>query len=92
VHALALPLFIITPRVSADRRWSELTRTGAALIRFVVNVAALTAGKSEINNPRSIAFPLFRPQATAAARNPRGAVTPPSISTNPDSMYQASVT
>src|SRR5215472_11066463 len=76
------------PRVSFDRRCAAETRTGAALILLVVKVAAATAGKSETRSarsPRSDASGLM-PLQTADARKPRGAVIPPSIFENPNSM------
>src|SRR3984957_3965674 len=82
VQAFAFPLFTTTARISAERRWFAETRTGAAFILLVVNVAAATAGKSETIRARSgpgFVSPLI-PHRTAEARNPLGDVTPPLIS------------
>src|SRR6202047_4762047 len=55
VQALALPLLMIIARVSPERTWLAETLTGAALILFVVKVAAATAGTLEDTSARSAA-------------------------------------
>src|SRR5258707_264355 len=82
VQAFAFPLFTTTARISAERMLFAQNRTGAALIRLVVNVAAAMAGLSGTIRARSgpgFFSPLI-PHRTAEARNPLGAVTPPLIS------------
>ena len=52
------------------------TRTGAATARLVVKIPAALAGSSQASRARSSPAGLS-PQATPAARKPRGAVMPP---------------
>ncbi len=68
IIALAFPLFIC---------WEE-TSTGAALTRLVVKTPAARASFVENKRLRS-GRSFFIPQAMPPARNPWGAVTPPSI-------------
>src|ERR1700733_15210582 len=93
VQAFALPLLTTTALISAERTWLAETRTGAALIRLVVNVAAPAAGESETIRARSgpgFVSPLI-PHRTAEARNPLGAVTPPMISVKAKAIYVKSL-
>src|SRR6187401_1165704 len=84
VHALAQPLLTATACAMPpdEARCAFDTTTGAATALFVVNTAAAGTGRSATSNAKSsgAAGPAPRrlmPQATPAARNPRGAVTPP---------------
>ena len=76
VQAFALPLLAMIALVSPALRCAADTRTGAALILFVVKVAAATAGKSETTSPRSFLSDSVSliPERTAEARKPLGAV------------------
>jgi hypothetical protein len=80
---------MITARVSLERTWLAETLTGAALILFVVKVAAATAGALEATSARSAEALLFSlmPQQVAEAVKPSGAVTPPKISEKPKDMF-----
>ena len=80
VQAFAQPLFTTTAVVvlSDCRKCSFVTISGAATTMFVVNMPAVLAGGAATTNARSRSEVLM-PQATPAAANPAGAVTPPEI-------------
>ena len=76
VTALALPALTTTAWRWAQSLVSLVRRTGAAAAALLVNVAAETAGTSDIRMPRS-SLPFFlMPLATPAATKPLGCVTP----------------
>ena len=75
VAAFAQPAFTTTARARPDATCSRETTTGAACARLVVKTAAAVHGPSATSSARSGPCALM-PDATAAARNPSGAVTP----------------
>ncbi len=88
VHAFAQPLLVMTawatPLLVAS--CSSVTSTGAALARLVVNTPAALAGVSVAIKARSGLPDALIPHANPAARNPFGAVTPPSIARVSDTV------
>src|ERR1700680_4249177 len=74
VAQLAVPAFTTTPRMRPleRRRFALERRTGGATTRFCVKTAAAEAGTSLERVARSSAPVLFRPQAVAEKRKPRG--------------------
>ncbi len=81
VHALAQPLLVMMARTCPwlAARCSWHSSTGAAFAMLTVKIPAAWAGRSLTIRARS-GLPLaLIPQCSPEARNPAGAVTPPSI-------------
>ena len=76
-NALALPLLTTTPCRWPPARCCWETEMGAAFTRLRVKTPAAVQGVRERIRARSFLPASFTPQATPAARNPLGAVTPP---------------
>jgi hypothetical protein len=74
VAAFATPELMTTACGSASSRWRRERSTGAACMRFAVNIAVPVAGSVERTSARSGAF-LRMPQWTPEATKPRGEVT-----------------
>ena len=78
VAALALPAWTSTARAMPLRSWSRDQRTGAEANGWAVNRPAAAEVCWLTTRPRSGPVPRVSPASTPAARNPRGAHSPPS--------------
>ena len=78
VAALALPAWTSTARAMPVRSWSRDQRTGAEANGWAVKRPAAAEVCWLTTRPRSGPGPWVSPASTPAARNPRGAHSPPS--------------
>jgi hypothetical protein len=78
VAALALPAWTSTALAMPDRSWARDQRTGAEANGWEVKRPAAAEVCWLTTSPRSGPGPWASPASTAAARNPRGAHSPPS--------------